>query len=455
MEEINFSELIGQLKSRWRTILYSVLVTIVIAVIIILVMPQTYEGESVLLFPEQQQDRLSQLAQLSNLPITGDFGVLAGKNVYSEVLKSRTISQNILDEYRPILKGKLKCKDLQDQLKIELTKDGALVFQFDLPSSWLKDSSWGSRQERTSNLAAEMTNAYIKQLSIYDRSTSMSVGRKNRVFIEGQIRRTKAELAAAEKKLESFQEDHTDLLPPEQGAVYPQQLRGLITAMADAKIELESSESELSKARSTWHTGAPAGISPEALVQSPIVSSLQSALSNLEVSRATLLEEFTEAHPQVVSVDQQIQKTRAKLQTEMAKVLKGQASSLNPAQQELLKQIAMLEIKCRGLTARLSGLAEARGRVENLASSIPSKERAYIRLVREVKSCETVYTTLLAEHAKARVAESRDMDKFVVLDKAVPQEKPVKPNKAVTLAGAFLLGMMIGVYLAGRPSAVK
>jgi uncharacterized protein involved in exopolysaccharide biosynthesis len=450
MDEINLSDYLRLLKYRWRTIVFTTLAALLIAVIVLLVMPPVYEGTTTLLFPQQQQEGLgSQLAALSNIPILSGMGTFSGRDIYTEILKSRTISRSVLDRLDLRQKYHLKLKNLQDNLTLEATKEGGLTLHFQASAAWVRrQSTAGDIKLRTAQLAADVANAYIDELKAYEKSNSLFLGKKNRVFIEGQVKQAKAELAASERKLESFQERHTDLVPPDRVSEYAEQLRNMLERQIDSKVELASSEGELSKARRTWTAGAPVGISPEALVDNPVVSELQTDLARLEVSRSTLLEDFTESHPQVVSVDEKIEKTNNKLQSEMAKVIRGHASSLDPAHQELLKQIALLEIKCHGLTARESSLAKAIAKVDEQSSGLPPKEMAYARLLREVRACETVYTTLRSEHAKARIEESRDLDRFIVLDAATPEDRPVRPQKLLTLAAALMIGLVLGALIA-------
>jgi len=449
MEEINLLDYLNALVRRKWTITAVTAAAMLLAGITLAVMPRTYEGETTLLFPEQTTDSLSsQLGQLAGLPMLGGLPSLSGRNVYLTVLKSRTINENVCERLHLDRYG-LDYKDLQDNLILEMAKEGGLILTCQVPTSWLRgDIPKGELRARTAALAARMANTYISELRAYDESNSLFVSRKNRLFIEKQLARTKRELADAEAGLQKFQEEHPTLVPPDRSWAYADQALNIVAKQTEADVALHEAEGQISRARATWSAGAPRDISPEAVVDSPVIEGLRGQLAKLEVERATLLEDFTEEHPEVVSLTQEIEKTHDRIRTEVEAIIGGRVSSASPAHQELLKQLVVLEVSREGLESRRSALADAMSNLETRLSDLPTKEIQYARLLRGLKAAETVYTTLLAEHAKARVAEARDTDNFIVLDEAKVPEKPAKPRVKLVLAAALMLGMMLGVVIA-------
>ena len=449
MEEINLLDYIDTLIRRKWTIISVTAAVLLIAGIVLAVMPRTYEGEVVLLFPEQVTDGLSsQLAQLARLPLLGNLPGLSGRNVYLTVLRSRTISENVckrlgLDGYG------LEYEDLQDNLILETPKEGGLLLTCDVPTSWLRGHvPRRELKQRTAELAARTANTYISELRTFDQMNTLFMGKKHRLYVEEQVVRSKAELAEAEARLQKFQEEHPTLIPPDESSAYAEQALGIAATQTETDVALREAEGQLARARTTWNAGAPRDISPEAVVGSPGIAALRAQVAELEVKRATRLENFTESHPDVVSLTQEIEKTYDEIRSEVARVVSGKAGSTSAAHQELLKQLVVLEVSYDGLVARRTALGGAMSNIERRLSDLPTKEIQYARLLRDLKVAETVYTTLLAEHAKARVAEGRDTDNFIVLDDAIVPEKPAKPRVKLTLAAALVLGLMFGILAA-------
>ncbi len=449
MDEISLLDYIHILRRRKWIVIAFAATALLLAGIALVFMPRTYEGETTLIFPEQPSVGVSsQFAQIAGIAMPGGLPSLSGEGIYTSVLKSRTLSESVCRRLG-LEKYGLDSEDLQDSMTIEKPDDGGLVLSCQVPTSWLKGSVAPDQlRERTARLAADIANTCIGELRVYDRSNALFLGRKNRVYIEDQLARTKSDLSDAEERLRKFQEAHPTLIPPQQGDAYAAKSLDLATSRTEADVALQETEGQIAQARATWEARAPQGVSPEAIIDSPTISELRTSLASIEVQRAALLEDFTEAHPDIVSLDQQIAKTREQVRAEVSGVISGSTGSASPAHQELLKELVLLEVSRDGLESRRSAIDKAMADLEKRLSGLPADEMTYSRLIRDVKTAEVVYTTLQAEHAKALVSEGRDADNFIVLDTAVPDDEPVRPRTMLTLFGAGILGLMLGVSAA-------
>jgi polysaccharide biosynthesis transport protein len=450
MEEISFREYFKIVMHRKGTVAVSMIAAFVITALVVAVMPRTYEGKTVLLFPEKSMSGITpQISQIMSVMMPGvSAPAFSGRETYTSILQSRTISDNVckrlgLDRYG------LDYEDLQGALKLEATKEGSLEMTFPAPTSWLKGFVPGNElKKRTAQLSADVANTYADELTRYDRSNIHFMSRKSRVYIDSQVLRTRANLTAMEAKLKVFQQAHPTLIAPDKSDMYADEMLKLVEKQVEADVAFREADSQLKKAQSTWRAGAPKGMSPESLLDSQVLTELRTSLSKLQVQRSTLLESFTENHPDVVSLNQQIQKTQAEISAEASRIVHGKAGSLAPAHQELIKQLVVLEITRDGMEAGRTTINNALQDIERKLSYLPEAEMEYARLLRDVKTTETIYVSLLAEQAKARIAEGRDTDNFVVLDSAVVPKKPAKPRVMLSLAMALVLGAMFGVLMA-------
>ena len=450
MDEINLSDYARILGYHSKMMLVVTLVVVLFAGVYLVITPKVYMGTTMLLFPERSGGSISpQLAQLAGIMLPGGgLPSLSGPQIYILVMKSRTLSDTVCKRL-DLGQYDVTYSDLQECLTTETPKDGGLAVKCNVPTSWLKGHVPGSElKQRTAELSARLANTYISELRTYQRTNSLSMGRKNRIFIEGQIERTKAELTGAEIRLQRFQQQHPTLVPPDKSSAYADQALGLAEKQSEAEVALHEALGQLERARATWKAGAPQGISPEAAIDDPAISELRTQLARLEVKRATLLENFTDSHPEVVSLTQEINKTQKTVQSVVDRIIAGKSGSISPASQELMRQLVILEVSRGGLEARGSALAAAISNVESRLSKLPSQEMEYARLIRQVKTNEVVYTTLLGEHAKARIAEGRDTDDFIVLDAAIAPKGPSKPRTKITLIAALMCGVMLGVLTA-------
>ncbi len=120
--------------------------------------------------------------------------------------------------------------------------------------------------------------------------------------------------------------------------------------------------------------------------------------------------------------------------------LKGFATGNNP-------QVQGTEDELRALQGEL-GRAEASsgsGYTGMSLSGIPSAELAFVRASREMRYQESVYELLLKQYEMARMDEARDAPNVQVLQVATVAEKPSWPSKAIVLALAMFLGLLVGL----------
>ena len=95
-------------------------------------------------------------------------------------------------------------------------------------------------------------------------------------------------------------------------------------------------------------------------------------------------------------------------------------------------------------------LATAReiSRIEEQLARLPAQEIRYAGILRQYRAAESIYLTLLAERARARVAEGRDSDGFIVVDRAKPEKRAVSPRVLLTLLASLMIGIMLGIGIA-------
>ncbi|OGL48177.1 MAG: hypothetical protein A3C43_11660 [Candidatus Schekmanbacteria bacterium RIFCSPHIGHO2_02_FULL_38_11] len=84
---------------------------------------------------------------------------------------------------------------------------------------------------------------------------------------------------------------------------------------------------------------------------------------------------------------------------------------------------------------------------------LPFKETSnvglnFVRLKREAIVQEKVYELLSQQYELARIEEAKDSIDFVVIDKAVPPEKRIKPNRTSNVMLAGITSIFIGIFLA-------
>jgi len=122
-------------------------------------------------------------------------------------------------------------------------------------------------------------------------------------------------------------------------------------------------------------------------------SALANQLADLEIRKRQMLEKYTPNHPDVLSLDQRIDVVQSKLE------------------------------------------------------EIPAQEVQLARISRELRMQEDLYTTLNKQYEEAKLGVSSIVSFVSVVNKPVPDQAPVSPNRALNMMAGSVLGVFLAVVL--------
>ncbi len=172
----------------------------------------------------------------------------------------------------------------------------------------------------------------------------------------------------------------------------------LNTQLPQLRKELENSEGKFNKFRNqngTFDLGSEAKVVLDQAVK------YQTSLIELQQKRKELESRFTAAHPSIQTIDAQI----------------------------------------KSISAELTALG---GKVK----TFPNVEQDLLRLTRDVKVNNELYTTLLNSFQQLRLVKEGKVGNVRLVDVAVVPERPVKPKRSLVVALAGVLGLLAGLALA-------
>lgn len=190
---------------KWRKFIIKTTVLIVILVILgSFLFKSKYTASTTILPPNMQQGMMIGLmasgmsSEISALARMGGLfpGVTNVSDLFSAIMKSSRIMGVIIEKYN--LKRVFKARTGEDAMKalneitnIRVTSEGIISV---------------SVTYYNKKLAADIANSYIEELDKFVTATTMSSGKKYRIFIEQRLKETEKNLSMAEDSLRSFQE---------------------------------------------------------------------------------------------------------------------------------------------------------------------------------------------------------------------------------------------------------
>ena len=237
---------------RRRSILTLVLVATVVTGAVAFLLPTWYRATAELLPPTDDESGLNLSGLLRGVAVPGVKipNEVTPIEVFAVILKSRTINEQMVDRFQ--LKklyhkrfNEDAIKELLQHAKFKLTPAGTIQIAVE-------------DQERSR--AAAMANAYVELLDRFNREQRMTKGRRTRLFIEGRLAETRAELSKAEQALADYQATHKAIvLTPQMSSAIDEAARlyarrtalqvrlGVVRAYSDGSEEEIQIQQELAQ----------------------------------------------------------------------------------------------------------------------------------------------------------------------------------------------------------------
>jgi len=244
----------------------------------------------------------------------------------------------------------------------------------------------------------------------------------------------------------------------------------LSAQLEQAKLELREAETARDEAREQLKAEKSANSStamPSLLPESgPSVATpeLDARINDLRKNLDSLLQRYTEQHPDVVNARHLMKELEEQRRKQVAELRKVAPPSVNEgkgslALQELSKMVATSEVQVAALRARVAEYSTRYNRARSMLKTAPQIEAEAAQLNRDYAINKKNYEDLVARRQSA--AMSGDLDSasgvadFRLIDPPRVSPKPVSPNRLLLLPGAFLVALVVGVLTAFVASQLR
>lgn len=377
---------------------------------------------------------------MSNLfDSTQVFNSMFGKDkvaTYSKMIKTRTMLDKVIDKL-----------DLRadDGKRLKVTDMAKLVNVTEITDTDLIEISVENKDPA---LAQKIANALVEEFQLYNQRINQAELSSARQFIEIQLREVQDTLKDAEEKLLEYKKETNTIMPDEEAKEAISSLTDIEKMSAEAKVQLGTSEASLNGIKEALELQDRNVISSTIESTNPLIKQYKAKLSDLETQLVGFKAKYTDENPEIVQLNEQIQKVKDDLKKEVEKEVSSVTKSVNPIYQNLDQSMVNLETDIIGNRAKIEAynsiIAEYQGRLQNL----PEKELELIRRQRVASISSDIYSMLMTRHEEIQISEAMQISNVVSIDEASVPEKPIKPNKKLALVGAGLAAILLGIGLA-------
>ena len=293
--------------------------------------------------------------------------------------------------------------------------------------------------------AIAVANAYLETYRQYDLDQNRAEVSATKKFIENQLAVAVPRLDSSEMVLEQFKTSHqmVDLGAETRELIGRQS--GLAAAYQQGQIEMQTNKAQLAYVQSQIDLAGEGMADRLEGISSPLISSLQGTLNQLEVAKTNLMiGGFGQTSERVRDLNRQIDSTRAQLRS---------ASKALIAQQGFGDPIGQLSSQFETVLTLKAGLAASRARQEALASALsgydakferlPQTERILAGLTRDAETGRRVHQLLSERYEETRIQEAGRLPSVRMIDHALgaSQTQPDVPR-------SLSFGLMLALALA-------
>ena len=286
-----------------------------------------------------------------------------------------------------------------------------------------------------------------------------------RKFLEEQIRNYEKKLDA-ENRLKEFKLRNIELSASE-GKSGIDRLGELTSQLSKARLELREAEQSRDALRRQIVGEEPvllpdAGSGADSSISLPEIDGrIDTQKRNLD----TLLQRYTEQHPDVVGTRRLIKDLEEQKRQELTARKKfaaanpGASVSNNPVYQQLKVSLAEAEANTASLRARVSEYEERYKRTTGVMKNQPQLEAEFAQLNRDYELDKRNYEQLVSRRDSAEMSGNLDtagsMADFRLIDPPRSSSKPVAPNRLLLFPLGLLLAIAGGLFAAFAASQIR
>lgn len=432
-ESIDFGRLKDIMLQRKKVVGGIVVGCTAVALVAGLVWPKTYESTTTV----QTRMTGSQLAAgsgaMAAAAALGIGGTSSPTLTYIELMKSNTVLQPIIDELdwpeddKEFLTPE---KFAKSNLKIENTKQTNLI----------KVTAKGKTPEEAQMISQDVVNNFLDMMTSMNKETQSLLVQ----FLNDRIDQAKQESDDAAQKFAEYQKEHKIYDPETQAKGLLGQLQAYDDAISKMQVQAESGQAQLDTANAKLNE-MKAGSQAYNINDNDTVQGIRKQIVAKQVELVGLEQKYTENHPSVIAAQDQLSKLQQSLANEVNAVVSSNATSLNPAQAELLKTQAQAQATVATAQASEAAIKSQRDSKQKELGDLPSGVVDYLELERDAKIKNEVYVNLVKQCEQSRVQQAMDSMDIQIVDSAnLPfAEKPVWPRPKLMTAVGFVLGWMI------------
>jgi protein tyrosine kinase modulator len=414
-------------------------------------LPAVYRSETVILVEQQQvpeqyvisnvsadlQDRLQNMTQ-QILSRSRLLNIMEDFNLYPK-LRARVTGDELVERMR---------KDIQVELVQAANRSGNLTA--------FKVAYMSKDPKLAQKVTAQLTSLFINE----NLKTRQEQSAQTTQFLATQLDEAGRGLAEQEAKVKEFKSQYLGQLP--------EQVQSNVQILAGLQAQLQQETDLLGRAkqqsvyldtlRTQWHT-LEASVGPGNSGGAVAPAALDQELARLRAQLADLSSHYTERHPDVRKVKDQIARTEKLKQQAEARIAASPASGAtgetlhasSPTEMEVESQLKANKVEIENRQHAIQDLQARIGDYQARLNMTPVREQQMAGLTRNYEQSRKNYEQLLAKRDQSGMAtdleKQQQGEQFRVLDPPNLPQKPFSPDRLKLDLIGLVAGLLVGAFI--------
>ena len=435
---------VSVIRRRMWWLIVPLVVAIIVGGVLLWTLPRTYQAQATIgvSLPGVSGQLLNETQRVT----AEERARQISQTLLSQAVIERVVREEQFDKFMPIpaavqmVRSNVEVKVPQPDAN---TPQGS-VEQFTV---FYKNDTAQMAQRVTNRLADVFVEESSRKREVRAEETSM--------FINDQLSASKQRLDQLEMQLRTSKEAFMGALPEQTNANVAlvtglqQQLESVTNAIRGDQDRLSNVERQISAT-----SGMIADPSTPAATVAPLTSPVTARVSTLEGALAGARAKYTEMHPEVVRLKDELAKAQADARAEAARPESDRVASLrmDPNYRALLKERDDIRFRIADGQRRLAAIQSQIGMYRARVDAAPKVEQQLATVQREYDMEKTNYTNLSGKLRDAQMNESLERnqggERFTVLQHASLPTEPFSPNIPRLMALVLMVGVCLGGGLA-------
>lgn len=438
------------MRRKWW-IIVPVLLSILAGAVYIKITPKSYEASTLILVQAQK-------VPTSYVRATVTESLQSRLHTITQQVYSRTNLEKIIKQFD------LHADNIEEKPTAEIVESLRQKININLRGKGRTQAFEISFIWHDPKTVAEVPNAIASQFIERNLKVREDMAMGTTAFLENESEKMRVELEDHEKRLELFKKQHMGMLPSE--------LQSNLNILGQLKEELNHLETRIQaeNEQAVMLQRQAQMIQMAQMQSSDLIEIVPDEAGGMQSEDITYLESqvrqlrlrYTEKHPDVVALRRRISLIQQNLtddtngneasSSESVEDFPAQFDNPLASQQDQISfRLEEINKNIESYQKKISIIKKEIQSYNNRIERIPEVELELTKLTRDYSTKRSRYQTLLQKKIDARMAEELERrqkgEQFKVLDPAIIQEKPVKPDVIKVMLIALMAGLGIGCGL--------